>query len=138
MGGGRCLVAVVALAFALAAPAAAADGVELTKPAPGATLPARGAVAFAWTTTWTDGVQALLLARDPSFAKLIAVQSWSCAPLCATTAILRGLPGGTYYWGIGVKLATGEVHLSEPRSFTVAAAPRAPKKPPRRKRPKRP
>jgi hypothetical protein len=129
MSVGRLLCAALFAALAIAPAAAAADGIDLVAPANGATVRA-GAIPFEWTTEWADGVEALVLALDPQFADVVTVRSWDCAPACATSTRLTQLRTGTYYWGVGIKLGTGVVHLSEPWSFTVR--PPAPYVPPAR------
>jgi hypothetical protein len=131
MSVGRLLCASLLAALATAPAAAAADGIDLVAPANGSTV-AAGAIGFEWTTNWSDGFEALVVSLDPQFADVVAVRSWDCAPACATATRLTQLGAGAYYWGVGIKLGTGVVHLSEPWSFTVK--PRAPYVPPARHR----
>jgi hypothetical protein len=131
MSVGRVCCAALFAALAISPAAAAADGINLVAPANGTTVVA-GPIGFQWTTAWSDGVEALVVALDPQFADVVAVRSWDCAPACATSTRLTQLGAGMYYWGVGIKLATGVVHLSEPWSFTVRQ--RAPYVPPARHR----
>ena len=140
MSVGRLLCAVLLAALAIApAATAAADGIALVAPVNGSVLGAAADVGFQWTTTWSGGAEALIVASDARFADIVTVRSWSCAPTCATSARLGSLPAGTYYWGVGIELGAGVVHLSEPWSFTVAAPAkvRAPYLPPPRHKSKR-
>jgi hypothetical protein len=115
----------------------AGDGIALIAPANGSSLPASAPISFSWLEGWycpgCDGVEALIVATDPSLQHSVYLGGGQCpassSPSCPTQATAGPFPAGTYYWAVGLKLGNNPTHASDVWSFTVTGSGSAPTAP---------
>lgn len=127
----RSLLAALVLIL-VAAPAAAADGIDLVTPTEGATVSSEAPLELGWMNPHyhvMGEVQVVTIATDPQLTNVVRQHGDHCAPyeLCPQGATLEALPPGTYYWK--VYLYAWDWDFWSPVGSFVSAAPPPPPPP---------